>query len=374
MYRAGSTLQYNLTSALLRHHGLGDSVGFLDEGYAGSLTERFGIPQGILVVKAHRITPEIKNLLFRGEALSIGVYRDIRDVVVSLKDFLGVDFAWVKSEGWLEKCVEGLSEWEDCPGHLSSRYDHLIEDPALEVLRIAAHLNLVCDWPLANGIAKEYTAEKQLARMDGIREQMMRLGVSGMYSDPETELHPNHIFDGQNQKWVGRLNQEEVTYIEERYAGWLLNRGYPLAAFFAETKSEPGISSFQSIEEERKSLNQTIDQLKFHSAAKDEWIATLEETVKKKDDWIQAVTSDGESKSIIISQLVEEQENNILRISQLESDAINKDNRIRAQSKDIENLSAVVNEIQTILNQMISSTSWRLTAPLRWIRSLFARK
>ena len=251
MFRSGSTLQYGLASALVEKLGAGVRSRLLSKNDFSTLENAYKNFEGYIVLKAHFITPAMATLLDAGNAVSIGIYRDIRDVAVSMMRMWGLSFEELIIQQKLEEAINGLDEWSQHSGHMVSRYEDLLENPNQEINRIASHLNLVCTEELALEIVDDHSIEKNKKRIEEIAKQKEKFGIEGAYWDPHFLLHSNHIFSGGSGAWKEELTKEQVKLLEEKFGTWLLGKGYSLSNNLQQTgeKSGPFISYAQNYED-----------------------------------------------------------------------------------------------------------------------------
>ena len=210
MYRSGSTLQYQLTSTLVELLNAGVRSRYLPENEFPILKKEYENVKGYIVFKAHFITPPMAALLDAGKGLSVGIFRDIRDVAVSMMKMWDLSFEDLITQKKLEEAVDGLDEWSRHSGHMVSKYENLIESPIKEIFKIASHLNLTCSEDLAREIADDLTLEKNIKRVGDIAKQKADSGIEGAYWDSHFLLHSNHIISGTSGEWREALTKEQI--------------------------------------------------------------------------------------------------------------------------------------------------------------------
>lgn len=231
MFRSGSTLQYQMTSTLVEKLNAGVRSRYLSENEFPLLIKEYENASGYIVLKAHLITPPMAALLGAGKGLSIGIFRDIRDVAVSMMKMWNLSFDDLITQKKLEEAIASLDAWSQHPGHMVSKYEILLKNPIDEIKRIASHLNLSCSKTLAREIADDLTLEKNIKRVGNIAKQKADAGVEGAYWDPHSLLHYNHIFSGVHGAWKEELTKDQVLYLDKKFRAWLLERGYPLSNY-----------------------------------------------------------------------------------------------------------------------------------------------
>ncbi len=82
-FRSASTLQFQITTRLVKDAGLGQQIGWIDAYRFGETGQRYGEERGYKVVKVHVCTELIQAEFLRHNALGIYSFRDIRDVFSS---------------------------------------------------------------------------------------------------------------------------------------------------------------------------------------------------------------------------------------------------------------------------------------------------
>ena len=170
LMRSGSTLQYQLTQALVEKLGRGKGCGWLpsienreDLFLRATETDK----DTYYVVKIHGYSSYFADLIRADKARAIYVYRDIRDVVTSFMSWRKTSFESVIREKWIEKIVKDSSRWESVENIHISRYEVLMKDVENEVLRIANNIGLSIDRELAKEIANECSIDRKKVSVPG---------------------------------------------------------------------------------------------------------------------------------------------------------------------------------------------------------------
>ena len=84
MVRSGSTVQYQLTAEIVESVGVGRALGCAEREQFSQLQTQYMGEKGFLVVNCHKYFEEAAELISEGEAKAVYIYRDIRDVIVSI--------------------------------------------------------------------------------------------------------------------------------------------------------------------------------------------------------------------------------------------------------------------------------------------------
>ena len=227
LMRSGSTLQYQIAKTLVEDAGLGIGVGSCAPGRFREMLERYDDPNQVYVVKSHRYVPTAHARLRRGEARALYIYRDLRDVVVSMIHKESLTFRQVMASGFLEQLLEDDAIWSNQPNTLVSAYETVTADVRGEVERIAAFLGVAVSESEVSRIAEEHSLARQKRRIE-----RFDFGTSGVAEgqrnllDPDTLLHHNHVRSGESGQWTGELTPAQVAEVERVTGAWLLERGY----------------------------------------------------------------------------------------------------------------------------------------------------
>lgn len=220
MARSGSTLQYQIASELVERMGVGQRAGWYAGGNFAQATRDHAASEGLLVFKAHRLTPAIAAEVRENGGRALCTHRDIRDVTASWMSMNDRSFEEVWHGGMLEKWTERFDEWTVLPGAYVTHYSALRDDLEGEVRRVAQFLELPTTDALLQGIAEDLSLERQAARIAGQKlapDQRM---------NPHTLLHDKHITHAGDGGYSRKLRPFEVDLIERQCADWMARHGY----------------------------------------------------------------------------------------------------------------------------------------------------
>lgn len=227
MRRSGSTLQFQLTAHLVEQAGLGSRVDAARAAEFPHLQEEYAGQSGWKVFKSHRCTPEMAAEVKAGNATGVYVFRDIRDVLVSWRDWSNESIERA-SRGTLDAILGNFERWTSLEGVLISRYEEMVADVPAEVRRIAAHLDIPVSREESESIAAQYSVARQLKRIEQGGEQVPG-GPPRAVGDRGSNLRRKHIRSGEAGRWATVLSRRQVALIEGRAEEWLLANGYHLA-------------------------------------------------------------------------------------------------------------------------------------------------
>lgn len=237
MFRSGSTLQYQLVSEMIERAGRGDRLDWTVPEAFGPMADKIEATESVadqmLVFKTHLCKHPMRVRLLDERALAVGVHRDLRDVIVSGAQKMGVEPTADYSAKVAAGCVACANGWPRCDAYREWSYDRLTTDTAAVCLELAAYLGVPCTPELANELAEAYTPNRQTERIARAeREGLMKLSIEGSEARHMERhlLHPNHLRDGRTGKWREQLSEEAVRVIEDVAGEWLTERGYALAA------------------------------------------------------------------------------------------------------------------------------------------------
>lgn len=163
----------------------------------------------------------------RGQAKAVYVYRDLRDIAVSIMLKKQVSFEQLLQRGSIRSVLEMDRRWTGMPGKLVSRYEDMIGDITGEAVKIAAYLGLSLPPEFVAEIAAAHTLEQQRRRIESFDFQKDGSGCDR--HDPVTLLHRNHIFSGEPMGWRRSLPRLQVACIEHLAHDWLVKHRYPVS-------------------------------------------------------------------------------------------------------------------------------------------------
>ncbi len=232
MKRSGSTLHYNLTAELVERCGAGKRVGPAQYGRFETLFLNFDGEPGYLVTKAHRFVPQAVPLYLQGRARIVFVWRDVRDVIVSLMD------AWQESffdivfkRKSVQDVLSAFARWAAFPNALVTRYEDLVADYEREIRRIAEYLGLEPDDDLVREIAEQYDIQRIRQRIEtfDFEKEGVKAEAKGPY-DPRTLLYTWHVKSGKPKRWKERLTPLQVAIVERLAYRWLKEQGLEITS------------------------------------------------------------------------------------------------------------------------------------------------
>jgi hypothetical protein len=178
------------------------------------------------VIKVHDIGPAAMGALRAGTARGICTFRDPRDCVVSDMAFMSYPFeACLKRIGGT---LEPLRLYQSTPNILLIKYEQMMADRPREIRRIAGHLAI----PVGDAAVQQIDARTNMHTSQRLCQSLKErpanavMRVANHVVDPVTHLHSNHINGGAIGKWKFQLSVDQVLYMTEYFAPWLIKLGY----------------------------------------------------------------------------------------------------------------------------------------------------
>lgn len=228
MIRSGSTLQFQLTAAIVEAAGAGERLAWEPEVELERTLEAIRGQPGLRVVKPHVCSDGLAAWA-RGGAPVLYVHRDLREVAASLMRKFRIGIDELLARRWLDGAVAAYAAWTSMPHVLVRRYGEFVEDPAGEAVRIQEFLT-----PWLGGrrlsetrlreIGLDHRLPRQRQRVEELVERHGReVGPGEILFDPRELLHHDHFGS------VGR--DDEVppgvrVEVSARFRDWLESTGY----------------------------------------------------------------------------------------------------------------------------------------------------
>jgi sulfotransferase family protein len=228
MARSGSTLQYQITSQLVEDANIGHRVAWHGAAGFAKVRKQYAGDMEWKVFKSHFFTSEMGEEFANG-AKGIYIYRDIRDVIVSVARKQEVSASTIIHDEFIYKRLTNYTQWTLQPRVLVSRYDDIINNLPTEVRRIAEHLEINVDDRYCKQLADKYSLEAQKKRIAiSIQTNNVTVLDKGRTFNHHSLLHTNHIQDGGINIWKETLSNYEIGKIEAIAGDWLSAHGYEL--------------------------------------------------------------------------------------------------------------------------------------------------
>ena len=239
MPRSGSTLQYNIARLLVTKLQIGFAEGFISKkGLERSKTKLLDWETSTLyhVIKSHIIHPEWMETSSMNRCY-LYIYRDIRDVAVSIKNKFGHEGNKLILS--LDNAIDGYEKISKMRGKNNicwQKYEDVVRDIPTAIMEQASFLKLKPDHQVKREIVQECNIDhvnKIIQKLQGNYRTKLcsffrKLHMPVNNFDSESLYHPDHISknNGAIGGWKSELSKEEVDIIESRYNSWLRTHNY----------------------------------------------------------------------------------------------------------------------------------------------------
>jgi hypothetical protein len=239
MPRSGSTLQYNICREVLRERVSLDLGWVSEKRWAIGYDPRRDVHGGIGLLKCHFLAPWVNSDTSGTEVLTLSTYRDLRDVVASVRDFRP-EMSLGEVLDFLTAVVGELDRVESLSSRLVQRYESMISDLPGAVRAAADYLGCAVTDDEVASITERWQvgATRDRARREAPKPQRwtrLRQWRPGHASspwdtrpNPETLLRADHVSkdEGRPGRYRSVLSEEDVAAVEERFGAWLRERSY----------------------------------------------------------------------------------------------------------------------------------------------------
>lgn len=240
MIRSGSTLQYNMIRELVEKHRLGKGQGFYTKNNINTsknLVQKWKDDQLFHVIKMHDLY-DIDLYKKAGESMRIiYIYRDIRDVAVSVKRKFGhTDNTLIDV---LDEAVAVSYELNKYDNVLTQRYEDVISNISYALNEQTNFLKISANKVILDEIKNNCSLENMILKTRNIqkdwkvvfKKQIMKIGFRKNHIyDNKTLLHPDHVSENRGAVglWRKALTGYEISILTDRYNQWLNEHNYPL--------------------------------------------------------------------------------------------------------------------------------------------------
>jgi len=226
MIRSGSTVQFQITSAIVEATNRGKRFPYTPEANFAKL-HREAHGHEFAVFKAHLCLPDLAYECLLNGAKVVYSYRDIRDVAASAIRKFAITFDELIKKGWLDQAIDDYYQWTAMPDVLISRYETFHNNLTQETQRISSFLQIPLGDQVMEHIGRDHQLDRQKAKIAQLHSTNIDAVERGdLVFDPRELLHWNHIHEGQVASWKISLTQEQSIYLTDRFSDWLLATGY----------------------------------------------------------------------------------------------------------------------------------------------------
>ena len=246
MARSGSTLQYQIVCEIIESLGLGTTMGWMqvpDKKLLDNLENITFRSDKFLVIKSHDFSTQVKTLVEAGKVKVVYIYRDLRDVVVSLANKFSKSTEVAISR--LGNQLNNYYLWTGIDKTMVSRYENMANDLYNEVLKTANYLEVKVNSDLARIISNKLELNQQKQRIKELEHSshVIKSSRNDVY-DPVSLLHNNHINSGKWGQWKESLPTGQIDRIENWAFSWFVDRDYPLSTL-KKDETKKGIEYFK---------------------------------------------------------------------------------------------------------------------------------
>ncbi len=238
--RSGSTWSYNVARILMEgvasSRGLPCYANYHDgENIDGLLRHAAKSGSGFYVIKSHLPGRFAMNAIAAGKAWNLCTYRDPRDVVVSLHDFM--DWSVEEAVEVIANEMAYMDAFWKMKTSLLLRYEDMTSDPTGQIAAIAEFLRVQVDDAAVERIHAQTSAEAHRKVSEGLAAEVVNEPADDEEAAVRREgdhlvhrvqlLHSGHIRDGASGKWRERLSAAEQQLACDRLGQAVRLMGYP---------------------------------------------------------------------------------------------------------------------------------------------------
>ena len=229
MTRSGSTLQYNIVADVLELKGIGVRLGWEHYTKFQNIKDR-SVTDKYNIFKNHFLTDEISNELEKhNNSRLMYVYRDIRDVCVSLMEKESKTFKQIFDSKALHKAINQYYVVMQSPiKKYVQSYEVMFFDTKQEIKNIASFFNEELSDKEIDALYNSVSFEAQKEKIEKYKIEKDYISSGNQNFNPETLLHTNHIKDGGVEKYKTVLKKEEIELLNNTFKEWLLENKYKI--------------------------------------------------------------------------------------------------------------------------------------------------
>jgi FkbM family methyltransferase len=229
MMRSGSTLQYNIVAEILELKEIGKRLGWEHHEEFYKIKEKY-MSDKYNVFKNHFLTDEIEAELKQVDgSILMYVYRDIRDVCISIMDKENKTFEQVFNSKVLHNAIEQYYKITNSSlkKYIQS-YEVMFLNTKREIKEVARFLNVELTTDEIEAIYSKISFESQKDNIEKYKENSEYISKGKQKFNANTLLHLNHIKDGGIAKYKQRLSKPQIKQLEDEFGEWLDELGYKI--------------------------------------------------------------------------------------------------------------------------------------------------
>jgi hypothetical protein len=156
MNRAGSTVHYQIACEIVESSGAGVRLGSIVPEQFPRIQADCRQHNQILVIKCHGFIEAATALCEKNEAKAIYVYRDVRDVIVSMMNKRARSFWPIVLLDSIGIALDNYYLWNGISDVLVSRYEAMVKNLEQEVHNISKYLGISLEETKARRIAEKF--------------------------------------------------------------------------------------------------------------------------------------------------------------------------------------------------------------------------
>jgi hypothetical protein len=229
MLRSASTLQYQIASEIVEFYGLGERVTWYPHEEHQKIIDAQNAFSHYKVFKSHSYSTQINQEFKKRNALGLYIFRDIRDVLSSMKEKNGCDYSDDQIATMTKQLMKNHFLWTESGHTYVSKYEIVLSDLVSEIRNIANHLDVAVDEHFATNMASQLSLENQKNAIAACADSpsIVTVNAHNRY-DPHSLLHLNHISSGKVGRYKENLSFKQIGIINDLAQFWLLSNGYAL--------------------------------------------------------------------------------------------------------------------------------------------------
>lgn len=254
MPRSGSTLQYNIARLLLEKTGAGVGKGYFQRDQFKRNYDAFagwGESDRLFLIKTHDAFPYEEEFHGREQIKTLYIYRDLRDVAVSLRKMFKLEGDKLFSA--LRRAVDTFDLISANDHALMQRYEEVFLDLEHATREVADYLGLEVGDDIVGEVASECSIESvsgntdsaaqalvyfvkstiaMVARFVKLNSILVKTGVPASViaslrllvtvKDNKTQMHRNHISDNKGGVgvWQEQLDVDTLAIVMSEFKEW----------------------------------------------------------------------------------------------------------------------------------------------------------
>lgn len=217
MHRSGSTLQYQIASAICEGRL---SLDRLEPHWKNGVPTGSALHAKTSIIKVHRPARALERKLDPEAVRYLYSYRDLRDVVASLIE-RGSKLRAVAARQVVQKELSAYRAFTARRHTLVTRYEEFVQDVPSLISKIEHFLGVHLTDEERSSIAEDLELDRQRKRV----ESLMKKSDSKILNR-ETLLTRDHIGDARVGKWQEILTPALARAVTEEGRDWLEEHGY----------------------------------------------------------------------------------------------------------------------------------------------------